>query len=777
MWLTRISRKSREAQIGAASFAAALMLAVAFILSGLADSFEQPLRDGRDQLRLSPATGEIVIVEIDGRSLEALEQWPWPRGHYATAITELDRLGAEQIAFDVDFSSRSIPAEDERLAQALAEISQPAILATFRQVNQAGEQQTITEALPLKQFRDHAFIASVNVDPADSGRITMYPNGVVTNGTPRPSLANMLAKAGGEVDTAFRVDQAIDIMSIPRISFIDLLDGRVPRAAVAGKQVVIGATAIELFDRYPTALFGVQPGVVIQVQAAETLLQDRARSGTGQWLVLTVVALLLGAHLVQQLRGRGGAIRGAMLAAIMAGVLVVSALALDQFAWTYIALSGPLVFLGAFIVALRFLVGVVNLQAARFTDLASSLPNRTAMQHALKQKNDPMIAAARLADFGEIVTVLGVERIGELDRVVARRLRLLAGVEEIFRLDNGVFAWFMSPEHCDDPEDAFASARALFTAPFDIAGERLRLVSHFGSAEGSIENAEDASELARQRGLGWSANARALHEETQFRQRLLGELDEALESGAISVVFQPKLQLEENAIRSGECLVRWVSPQLGAISPADFIPVLEEKNRIDDLTLFVLREALKRRDEASALGKPLNLSVNVSAQLLADTAFIAATVDLLEATATRSVGGLTLEITESAPMKNSELSRVALERLNAAGARISIDDYGTGQASLNYLQDFPAQEIKLDQSFIRNLMADNKDRIMVQSTIELAHALGFDIVAEGVEDATILATLTDLGCDYAQGWHIGKPTVWSEFVERLGQQPTLGVAA
>lgn len=258
---------------------------------------------------------------------------------------------------------------------------------------------------------------------------------------------------------------------------------------------------------------------------------------------------------------------------------------------------------------------------------------------------------------------------------------------------------------------------------------------------------------------------------------MVGELDEALESGAISVVFQPKLRLAEQSIDSGECLVRWESPLLGRISPADFIPELEEKGRIDDLTMFVLREALERRDDAIALGKRLNLTVNVSAQLLADAGFIGKMVDTLEAAATRSMGGLTLEITESAPLVDSTGALDALKRLNAARARISIDDYGTGQASLNYLQDFPAQEIKLDQSFIRNLMVDRKDRIMVQSTIELAHALGFDIVAEGVEDATILAALAHLDCDYAQGWEIGKPMAWELFVEHLGRQRALSVAA
>ncbi|MDJ0644194.1 MAG: EAL domain-containing protein [Erythrobacter sp.] len=777
MWLTRISRENRDAQIGAAAFAVATLITVGIILSGFASFLEESLRDGRDRMRLAPASGEIVIVEIDGRSLEALDQWPWPRGHHAKAIKELDRLGASQIAFDVDFSAFSSPEEDAKLAQAFASIDQPAILPTFRQLNEAGGQRTITEALPIPAFRDNTFVASVNVSPSPDGKITMYPHGTTTNGTARPSLANMLAKSSGEVDRSFRVDQAIDIRTIPRVSFIDLVEGRVPRSAIADNRVVIGATAIELFDRYPTALFGVQPGVVIQVQAAETLLQERVRSSIGQWIPFGLVALVLAAFLGLRARAGRGAESGGLVAVGLATILVVVALTFDQAAWPYVAWTGSLSFLLTYYAAHRAIAGAVNLEAERLTDTASRLPNRRAMLNEQGRRDGAMVAVCRIADFAEVLTAVGNEYVAELDRAIARRLRLMTDVDEVYRLDSGLFGWFLSSDHREDPDDAFAAARAVFTSPFEIAAERLRLGVHFGYAAGSVEDAETASETARQRGLGWSSNARALHEETQFRQRLLGELDDALSNGAITVLFQPKLRLSDKAIVAGECLVRWNSPQLGRISPADFIPILEDKGRILDLTLFVLREAIDRRGEAAESGRTINLAVNVSAQLLSDPEFIKSAIALLDEGNARENGGITFEITESAPLVDSHAARASLDALSSAGARISIDDYGTGQASLNYLQDFPAQEIKLDQSFVRNLVSDHKDRIMVQSTIELAHALGFEIVAEGVEDAETLLSLAALGCDYAQGWEIGKPAGWSTILAMLDRKWTLEAAA
>ncbi|WP_299192002.1 EAL domain-containing protein [uncultured Erythrobacter sp.] len=763
MWLTRRPRGPLKDTISLAAFVLAVVAACAFVVSGFAGGAEEGLRDTRDQFRMGSASGEIVIVEIDGRSLEQLDTWPWPRSNYADAIRKLDAMGASQIAFDVDFSAYSNEAEDAALASAFAEIGQPALLPTFRQLNQAGAVQTYTEALPIPEFREHTFVASVNVAPSANGRITYYPYGVITNGVPRPSLANMLANANGAVGADFRVDQAIDINSIPRISFIDLVQGRVASDQVAGKKIVIGATAIELFDRYPTALFGVQPGVAIQVQAAETLLQDRARSDSGQVLPLTLTALVLGLLLIYRGR-RGLKWLPASAAALSIGAInLVGALVLDQLSAVHIALASPLLFVGTFVGARRIMAAMATIEAERMTDTATRLPNLAAMQRKLLAHKKPWIAAVRFADFAEIGALLSGEDQVKLERDIARRLQLAAGGEDIYRLEAGAFACFASQRQADSPEAEFAAARAVFNAGFEVAGEKLRLNPHFGLAQGDIKGALDAAETARKQGLGFSADAQSLQSDAQFKQRLLGELDEALENGDISVVFQPKIRLADDAISGAECLVRWESAQLGRVSAADFIPILEEKNRISALTHFVLAQALARREEALQQGHALNIAVNISAQLLTNREFVEEMLAVLSKEQVGTKGGLTLEITESAPLADSSAAKTALVDLAEAGARISIDDYGTGQATLHYLQDFPVQELKLDQSFIRDLENNNKDRIMVQSTIEMAHALGFKVVGEGVETAEILKILRALGCDYVQGWHTGKPAEWSEY--------------
>ena len=377
----------------------------------------------------------------------------------------------------------------------------------------------------------------------------------------------------------------------------------------------------------------------------------------------------------------------------------------------------------------------------------------------------------------EVMTVMGSERLALIDREIVKRLRLLAGVEKVYRLEGGLYAWIVDQEEEPDPNEIFAAARALFTAPFELDGERLRMSAHFGLTTGSIDGAVLASTHARNRGLIWSSNSEDIQESAAFKQRILSELDDALGNGAMSVVFQPKLRLVDQTIASAECLVRWNSPQLGHIPPADFIPILEGKNRIDDLTRFVLSEAIRHLEIARGKGKHIELAINVSAQLLSDDDFVTFAVGTLEALDRDGDSGITIEITESAPLVDSAKARQALEKLCDAGARISIDDYGTGQATLNYLQGFPAHELKLDQSFVRGLTHDHKDRIMVQSTLELAHALEFEVVAEGVEDQATLDMIAEMGCDYAQGWHIGRPMQWSDLWAMLDENQAVDAAA
>src|SRR5688572_2877182 len=301
-------RSTSERQVGSApggsdrsarfaSVLLALAATVILFVSGAFEPLDHRLARIRAQLLDRPPTGQVAIVEIDAKSLAEISTWPWSRRYHAQALRELHSSGAIMVAFDVDFSSLSEPAGDREFADALVK-AQPAILPIFQQrASDDSSQQVFVRSRPAKLF-DAAWVGGVNIYPESDGVVREYPAATMIGGHIQPSLAVLLAENDDFGDRAFQPDWSIDARRIPRFSFVDVISGRVPAHALAGKRIVIGATAVELGDRYTIPRFGTVPGVVVQAIAADSLLQNRAltRSGTLPSLLgVGLVALLLGA--------------------------------------------------------------------------------------------------------------------------------------------------------------------------------------------------------------------------------------------------------------------------------------------------------------------------------------------------------------------------------------------------------------------------------------------------------------------------------------------------
>lgn len=260
---------------------AALLLVVVGILGldGLgafrrADDMAAEMR-----MRLAPreASGDIVFVGIDNRSLEAVGVWPWPREIHADIARRLSELGAAEVFLDVDLSMPSNPRSDAALVRALAELGGAVILPVFSQPAGVGEgSEALRTNLPLPAFRDHAWLASVNVTPDADGRIRRYPFGQIVAGEEVPSAAAMLSGIFGPIDAGLFVNFALDPSSIPSHSAIDLLDGAIGAAEIEGRSVVVGAHAVELRDDLPVPVHGIIPGPILHILAAETLIQGIA---------------------------------------------------------------------------------------------------------------------------------------------------------------------------------------------------------------------------------------------------------------------------------------------------------------------------------------------------------------------------------------------------------------------------------------------------------------------------------------------------------------------
>ena len=247
---------------------------------------------------------------------------------------------------------------------------------------------------------------------------------------------------------------------------------------------------------------------------------------------------------------------------------------------------------------------------------------------------------------------------------------------------------------------------------------------------------------------------------------LENDLRKAIEQDSLELHFQPKVDLRKKRITGTEALVRWTHKELGAIPPIEIIPMAERTGLIRPLTRWVLMAALRQAAHWASLGIEIPIAVNLSIWDVQDPDFVDYVAEQLRRW-NRLPENIEFEITENVMMVDPNRAVMALTRLAKMGIKLAVDDFGTGFSSLSYLKKFPVSTLKIDKSFIMDMMNDPSDRAIVKSTVELAHHMGVTAVAEGVEDAEILNELARLGCDTAQGYFIGKPMPPSIFVNWL----------
>ena len=257
------------------------------------------------------------------------------------------------------------------------------------------------------------------------------------------------------------------------------------------------------------------------------------------------------------------------------------------------------------------------------------------------------------------------------------------------------------------------------------------------------------------------------------RFRVANDFGAALaDDSQLRLVFQPKIELGTGRCIGAEALLRWRHPVLGEISPAEFVPVIEQTSLARAATRWVLERALRQLAAWRRAGLTLQVAINVSAVNLLEADFCEHVRARLHAWEVPPAA-LAIEITESALMSNRTLAASTLEALAASGVQLAIDDFGTGYSSLAYLQSVPAKVVKIDQSFIRDLDTDERKRALVATMIKLAHELGQLVVAEGVETAPVAHVLAGAGCDQVQGYLYAKPLAPAQFEEWICAEWTL----
>jgi len=424
-----------------------------------------------------------------------------------------------------------------------------------------------------------------------------------------------------------------------------------------------------------------------------------------------------------------------------------------------------------------------NYRLARHDQL-TGLPNRTLfgerVAEAVGREGSPPGAAVLLIDldrFKEINNTLGSTNGDYVLCEVARRLQDDLGPDALVaRLGGDEYAVLCQSGQGDSGAASTADrVQSSFESPIVLDGVALNVEASIGIAAIG-EHARGADALLERADVALAhAKARCSRvevyspEHDRFdatRLMLLGEVRGALERGEFVLHYQPKVELQSRRITGVEALVRWRHPEHGLLSPPRFIPLIEQTALVGPLTLKLIDQALRQLVAWRRRGISLEMSVNLSARNLLDPGLPSQVAELLRRHEVPA-GQLMLEVTESAAMVDPDRAVAVLEALRASGVGVSVDDFGTGNASIEYLAALPANEIKIDRSFITDILKDARAEAIVRSTIDLARNLELTVVAEGIETDAVMAHLTDMGCEIGQGYFISRPLPAEELTARL----------
>jgi diguanylate cyclase (GGDEF)-like protein/PAS domain S-box-containing protein len=430
---------------------------------------------------------------------------------------------------------------------------------------------------------------------------------------------------------------------------------------------------------------------------------------------------------------------------------------------------------------------VVMLRHQAMHDSLTDLPNRAmlfdrleqAIDHAREQRTLVALLLMDLDRFKEVNDTFGHHFGDVLLKQVAFRLRNQLGAHDtVARLGGDEFA-IVLPDVADANAAANMARSILNTLqqPFVVESQVLEVgasigiamyPSHGTDARMLLRHSDVAMYSAKQgQGQGGYAFHREDHEpRTAESLSLVVEMRHAIDRNEFELYYQPKLHLRSGLVTRAEVLIRWNHPQRGLLPPGVFIPIAERTGLIRPMTDWLLDRAMQQCRAWQDEGVPLHVAVNISAKSLLEQT-LPSKVNAVLAKWGVDPRFLKIEITESSIMADPAHALAILSMLQSMGVRLSVDDFGTGYSSLTHLRELPIDEIKIDKSFVTGMLQSDADAAIVRTVIDLAHNLGKQVCAEGVEDQATWARLKEMGCDLAQGYWISKPLSATEILQWL----------
>ena len=427
---------------------------------------------------------------------------------------------------------------------------------------------------------------------------------------------------------------------------------------------------------------------------------------------------------------------------------------------------------------------IQNLEHQTRYDALTGLPNRLTLRESLEEKVDQAqqfgfkvgLLLIDLDRFKEVNDTLGHHYGDVLLKKIEPRIRpLLNSCRGFFaRLGGDEFAVIIPSLQCvEDAQKLAQDILRKLREPFDLGQLNVVIGGSIGislypqdggDSSTLLRCADVAMYQAKKQPGGILYYRQQMDENSPRRLALMAAMERGIKEDQFFLLFQPKYDLQKSSIHAAEALIRWQHPDMGLVSPGEFIPIAELSDVIIPMTEWVIDQALKQIQKWLLVGAEIKVSVNVSTRNLLDDnllSFIKNKLDEYKVPPKL----FELEITESALMADPERALYTLIKISEMGVSISVDDFGTGHSSLVYLRQLPIDALKIDIMFVRNMCNNKQDEIIVNSIINLAHNLSLIVVAEGAEDKKTLDKLSDMSCDLVQGFYVSKAVAGDEFVE------------
>lgn len=752
--LGRISNFWKKPRVRIVFWAALTGLAMG--VSGLGLPLEDGMRNLRWRMMLHPSDNQVVLIQQDDRTLEELGSIDVTHGDDADVLGRIFAAGGKEVYFARSFTKKGNPADDRKFIEMLKHHPNRVFLGAIH--GDGTVQGNFAGALPREEFRQFAGSVSILVRHRPLNLNVQLPYSSDSPIGRIPSLSARLAGIRVDTDDLFFPDFSLSVQTIPTLSYIDVMRGNFDPSKIRGKDVVIAPAALSLNDMHRIPGQNVNaPGGFFHVVGAETL--KRGVPMDYGWLA----PFLLVTVLIVSGLGRGRVLdvyRFSGLAAVLGAV---------PFALDYFGMQVEII--PALSVALVAVIRMRNLdrvEEAGETNAGSGLPSVQALRGS-GDLSTRILVSLKIRNYGAIIGSFAEHVEAQLAKEIVRRIRISDENVLIYH-EGGMFVWLSSIRSTFDLFENLEGLHRIVQNGIQVGGIDVDLSFNCGvdsefdrPLSSRVASAMQAAEEAvRNDELVYQHDARK--HEAQWEISLLTSLDRAIDNGEVWVAYQPKLELRSNRICGAEALVRWTHPERGPISPDKFIRIAEEFHRIERITRFVINEAVRVAVDLERHGYELTMSVNISAQLLRNPSLPGMISEIL-ATHGLSPNRLILEITETDRLDRSSRTFQMLQRLVQSGLRLSIDDFGTGNATIDYLRYLPASEVKIDKTFISSMEGRKEDLRLVQSIIEMAHSLDRVVVAEGVETAQVLETLTGMQCDLVQGYYISRPVPFRDFLD------------